>query len=277
MRALAGVIVIATLAACAPADPAVQLAQQWRLCEGGAALADQRIEACSAVIAAATDDPARRAQALLQRGILRADTEQDARAVADFGRALRIDPMLSGAYVERARLHFARAAYDHALRDYDAALALEPNHPIALQGRAEALRGETTALASQLDIVSEALARRPSDASLWNNRCWIRAVEGDELDFALADCNEALRLDPRMAAALDSRGLVYLKRGDHAAALADYEAALALEPNSAHYRYGRGVARVRLGQTQAGQADMAAAERAEPGVARLYESYNIQI
>jgi len=276
MRLLAAGCVLAAVAACAPADPATHLAQQWRLCESGIALAQERIQACSNVIAASQDDPERRAQALVQRGILRGDIEQDTRAIADFGRALRIDPNLASAYIERAQLHFARSAYEHAVRDYDAALRVSPNHPVAMQGREAALRGESSAMGDQLDIISEALARRPNEPTLWNNRCWIRAVEGEELDYALADCNEALRLDPQHAAALDSRGLVYLKRGDNAAALADYEAALRLEPNRGHYLYGRGVARLRMGNS-AGQADLDAAERAEPGVSRLYQGYGVQI
>ncbi len=37
-------------------------------------------------------------------------------------------------------------------------------------------------------------------------------MSGEELEFALADCNaEALRLNPRSAEAYDSRGLVHLK------------------------------------------------------------------
>lgn len=277
MRKLAATLVLAATAACAPADPAVQLAQQWSLCESGMALVQDRILACSAVVAASADDPARRAQALLQRGILRGDIEHDTRAIADFGRALRIDPTLVDVYIERAQLHYARSAYDAAVRDYEAALRLQPNHPMALQGRDAALRGEVDALGNQLDAIAQALARQPSEPSLWNQRCWIRAVEGQELDYALADCNEALRLDPRHAAALDSRGLVHLKRGDNEAALADYEAALAVEPGRGHYLYGRGVARVRLGQTAAGQADLVAAERAEPGVTRLYQGYEITL
>jgi len=278
MRTVMGsVLVLAALAACAPTDPAVRLAQQSALCENGVALAEQRIEACSAVIAASADDPARRAGALVQRGMLRVDTSQDARAVADFGRALRIDPNLTSAYIERASLHFDRSAFDYAVRDYDAALAISPDHPVALQGREAALRGVAVGPRSQLDIISEALARNPNDATLWNNRCWVRAVEGEALDYALADCNEALRLEPRHAAALDSRGLVHLKRGDYAAAIADYDAALALDPNRGHYLFGRGVARLRMGNTSAARADFAAAEREEPGIASVYRSYGITI
>ena len=59
-----------------------------------------------------------------------------------------------------------------------------------------------------------------------NSRCWARARWGQELDEALADCNAALKLRPGTAAILDSRGLVYLRKGDFKSAIADYDAAL---------------------------------------------------
>jgi hypothetical protein len=86
-----------------------------------------------------------------------------------------------------------------------------------------------------------------------------------------------VRLDPGMGAALDSRGLVRIKRGEFEEALHDYEAALVTDPGRGHYLYGRGVARIRLGQEAAGRADLAAAERAEPGVTNMYRSYGVEL
>ncbi len=46
---------------------------------------------------------------------------------------------------------------------------------------------------------------------MWNRRCWDRAVLGELEAAALADCNEAVRLDPNVAAIVDSRAFTYLK------------------------------------------------------------------
>lgn len=275
MRGLA-VLALVGLSACAPADPAVRAEQQWVACQTNP-MQQQRVEACSAIIADPSTAPARRAEALVERGIVRGEMMQDARAVADFGRALRLDPNLVRAYLERGELHFSRDAFDAAIRDLDAALSLAPGLREAMDLREAALRGRQEGSLDQLDLITQALADRPHDSMLWNNRCWVRAVGGEELEFALADCNEALRLDPRNTAALDSRGLVHFKRGDYAAALADYEAALAIEPGRGHYLYGRGMTRMRMGAVDAGRADLAAAERAEPGIAAIYRTYGVEI
>jgi len=272
MRALAGFATATALAACAPADPAVTREQNVRICDSGN-FPDQRIAACSAVIADAGADSAQRVAAFVHRGTLRAEQGQHARAVADFGRALRLDATNSDAYAERGAVHQERGAYGLALRDYEAALSIDPRHSLAVYRREQALRGRVDAVQQQIAQLTDLLAREPQNAAALNNRCWLRATNDDDLYAALADCNAAVRIEPRSADALDSRGLVHLKRGDFQAALADYEAALSIEPSRGHFLYGRGLARVRLGQLEQGQADFAAAEAAEPGVAEAYAGY----
>ena len=272
MRLAAALAVAAALIACSPTDPATNLAQNLALCEGDG-YPDQRIVACSAVVAAPSIEPARRAAAFVQRGMLRAELGQHARAVADFGRALRLDATNTDAYSERGAVHQQRGAFDLAVRDYDAALALDPRHSVAAYRREEALRGRVDSFTSQLSQLSEILARDPANVAALNNRCWLRATYDQEIDAALADCNAALRANPRYAAALDSRGLVHLKRHDFQEAITDYDAALALDPNRGHYLYGRGLARLQLGLNAEGEADLVAAEAAEPGIARAYAGY----
>lgn len=272
MRSLGAIALAAALAACAPADPAATLAQNLALCESES-YSDQRIAACSAVITDASLDPARRATALVRRGMLRAELGQHARAVADFGRALRLDATNTDAYSERGAVHQQRGAFDLAVRDYDAALALDPRHSIAAYRREEALRGRIDAFSSQLAQLSEILARDPANVEALNNRCWLRATYDQDIDAALADCDAAVRANPRSGAALDSRGLVHLKRHDFQQAVADYDAALAIEPARGHYLYGRGLARLQLGLSEEGEADLSAAEAAEPGIAQAYAQY----
>lgn len=272
--AISGALVLA-VAACAPADPAARAEQQWRVCEVSG-IPQERVHACSVVIAAASTAPERKAEALIHRGAERAALGQYVRAVADFGRALRIDPDSARAYVERGHVHYQRGEYDVALRDSETALRLQPNLQTAMELRDIALRGVGDAQGRSIEVFTRQIEADPTNAALWNNRCWQRAVEGVDLDLALIDCNEALRLDPENAAAFDSRGLVHFKRGEFEAALRDYEAALAIDPGRGHYLYGRGIARVRLGD-EAGFTDITAAERAEPGIAHMYRVYGVSL
>jgi len=270
-RGIALLLVLGALAACGP-NGGVPMAQLIAECEGG--LPEQRVSACTMVIADASLDARQRAAAFVQRGMVRAEFGDHPRAVADFGRALRLDRENSEAYVERGMIHQQRGAYERAVRDFDAALAIYPDDSLAVQRRAETLVQMAQTYRGQIEQLTQLIAETPDDPGLLNNRCWLRAVNGEELDAALSDCNAALLIESTHAAALDSRGLVHLKRGAFAEAFADYEAALAVDPGGPHYLYGRGLARLGLGQTEAAQQDFALAEQTEPGIASIYASYN---
>ena len=100
-----------------------------------------------------------------------------------------------------------------------------------------------------------------------NGRCWARALWGNDLDKALADCNAALRLSHNYFQILDSRGLVRLRLGDYDKSIADYDEALSLQPKSAWSLYGRGLDKLRKGMTAEGQTDIAAATALRPMIA----------
>jgi tetratricopeptide (TPR) repeat protein len=108
-----------------------------------------------------------------------------------------------------------------------------------------------------------------------NNRCWLRALDGHDLDAALDDCDKALRLRPHIAGFLDSRGMVRLRRGDFKKAIDDYDDALKLDPKIATSLYGRGLARRRLGDAKGADKDLAAARAIDPQVADLFNDHGI--
>jgi tetratricopeptide (TPR) repeat protein len=91
----------------------------------------------------------------------------------------------------------------------------------------------------------------------------------------MADCNEAIRLEPDVAAAFDSRGLTFLKLGQWASAITDYNAALRLDPKLPSALYGRGFARLKTGDRAGGDADIAAAEAVERNIAEKFARYGL--
>src|SRR5262249_50854176 len=158
-----------------------------------------------------------------------ADQRKDDLAIADYDKAIGLDAKYLDAYVNRGRAFARRKDYDRALADFDAATGINPDNVRARYNRAEAYEAKNDFSRAVEDY--DALTRlQPSNAGIWNGRCWARAVIGADLDGALADCNESLRLKPDVANTIDSRALVNLKRGDLDAALADYDRALSIDP-----------------------------------------------
>jgi tetratricopeptide (TPR) repeat protein len=96
-----------------------------------------------------------------------------------------------------------------------------------------------------------------------------------QLEQALADCNESLRLKDEPYT-LDSRGLVYLKLGRFDSAMADYNAVLNAIPNFPGSLFGRGIAKRRKGDAAGGDADVAAAKALKPDIVEEYSKYGVK-
>lgn len=273
---MAGLLLLLGLAACGPMNTPEAAERNYVACvQAPLTLPPQRLRACSELIANANAPAVRRAEALVRRGTMRAEGAQYARAIADFGRALRLDPNSAQALVQRGEAHQARGAFDAASRDFDAALALQPGLDIAMRGRDQALEGAASTFHNEMNRLNAEIAASPQDPLLLNNRCWVRAINGQELEAALGDCDASIRIEPRYAAVRDSRGLVNYKLGRYSAAIADYDAALAMEPNVAHYMYGRGLSLIGAGREAEGRAAIQQAVAADRSVVGMYASYGI--
>jgi len=253
------------------------------------------------------------AAAYARRGSASAARHDYEHALADLTHAIELAPREPDYFYQRARAYSADRQTDKALADLDQALELKPDHVDALVARAtlRALRHDPPeaidtdlaaadraapkesavrfalgdlyrvernypAAIAQFDYWIDAHNRddvRMAEAR--NLRCWVRALGGQDLERALADCDFALSASPENAAYHDSRALVYLRQGRYDKAVADYDAALKVHPKSAWSLYGRGLARQHLGQSAAGEADIAAAKALAPRIAEEAASHGI--
>src|SRR6202011_3786906 len=77
--------------------------------------------------------------------------------------------------------------------------------------------------------------RRLHDVSVsLNDRGWARVIIGQQLQQALLDCSESLRIRPNDADTLGSRGFAYLKLGRLDNAVVDFHAALKINSKLAN-------------------------------------------
>ena len=89
-------------------------------------------------------------------------------------------------------------------------------------------------------------------------------------DRAIADFDEAIRLDPARAFFLELRGNVWFERRDYQRAIADYDRALQVNPKLIPARVGRASAHFARGDLDAAIADYQAAIELNPKAAVLY-------
>jgi tetratricopeptide (TPR) repeat protein len=262
-------------------------------------------------VEAAADSQSTSAAEFSQRGTAFAARHDFEHALADLTRACELAPGEAAYFYQRGLVYWSNRQPDLALTDFDQALKLKPDDLEALMARAR-LRlsgGDAAAAGPDLDAVdrlaakqadlrlalgeyygaSGQMARAIAQYDLWiaahrgeikfasalNNRCWARAMLGQELDKALDDCNAAVRTNAKIPQFLDSRGLVWLRRGDYKKSMADYNAALSLNPKLAWSLYGRGLDQLRLGNASAGNADITAATALRPKIAEEAGKFGI--
>ncbi len=212
------------------------------------------------------------------RGVAYLLSGQNELALADFSQALALNPRDVLALMARAEIYLDRGEDARAEQDFDAAVRASPQDLSLVMRRIQAYdrSGRFDAAIRGLD---QLISQRPAGIELYmllNNRCWIRAKSGRDLAMALADCDAALKLKPGAPETLDSHGFVLLRMGEFDRAISDYDAVLRLDPNKAESLYGRGVAKLRKGLKADGQADIAAAVRIDPRVAQGFAAMGVK-
>lgn len=269
--------------------------------------ADMPTPSSDALPAESAPDEPKDAAAYSRRGTAFAARRDFQHAIADLTRACELAPDEADYFYERGVARRDSGQPVPALADFDQAIKIKFDHVPALAARAEMRlqNGEAVTAVEDLDAAGRAAAKEAdvrfrlgldyqhadlmtqsaAQYDLWiaahgddarlgaalANRCWAKALLGQDLKTALADCNSALdRIGKRnagSAAILLSRGMVRLRLGDYDKSVFDFDAALALRPDSAWSLYGRGIAKIRRGRAAEGQADLSAAAAVSPEIA----------
>jgi tetratricopeptide (TPR) repeat protein len=206
---------------------------------------------------------------LVQRSKARLDAKQELLARHDLDQAIALKPDMIEARLARAVLLVAQKNAGSAKQDLAAAAAASPPEADYRLFIASVYVGieEWQASREQFDLWAR---HHPADPRLpvaLNASCWAGAMLNQQLDRALADCNQAIAKAPAAFEMGDSRGLVWLRMGRFAEAIADYDAVLARQPDFPWSLFGRGLAKLRTGRAAEGRADIAAALRIDPDIA----------
>ena len=155
---------------------------------------DASIVACTNIIDAGIDTSNNLALAYYKRGEAYGGKGDFGRALADFNKAIELNPDYAEAYGERGAAYGAKGDYGQAIADLDKAIQLKPDYVDAYVGRGDVYK-----------------------------------FKGD-FGRALADFNTAIQLKPDDANAYYVRALLYRSNNDMAKALDDFRAAARLIP-----------------------------------------------
>ncbi len=196
------------------------------------------------------------ANAYYARGNIYREKGDADRAIADYGQSIRLNPSNANVYFNRALAYRKKGDNDGAIADYTKSLELDATDAEAYYGRGNAYddKGDYKSAIASFD---KAIELKPDYTFAWFNRARTYGEAGDD-DHAIADYSKAIELDPKDPEAYYGRGNAYKRKHDYDHAIADYDQALALKPDYADAGTNRD-------QALSERAQAVAAARPTPG------------
>lgn len=154
----------------------------------------------------------------VKRGISRFSKGDNEGAIADFNKAIELNPRMTEAHLNRGKARRAKGNLDGAISDYETAIELD----------------------------SRMTSNNRDITQAYTNRGFIRANQFD-LEGAIADFDKAIKVSPSDADSYIKRAEALLIKGDLQDAITDFDRGIALNPpaSAASLAYaGRGFTRL---------------------------------
>jgi tetratricopeptide (TPR) repeat protein len=203
--------------------------------------------------------------ALRQRGVCYVLAERYEEAIADFTRAIELDPKCLLAIGRRGEIYRQTGSYEEAFADFNRVIDLDAN-----DARGYTSRGQTYQATGRHD---EAIADFTRAIELDPDLDWAIAHRGESYrllgryEEALADFTRAVELDPDFAWAIGSRGQVNQAMRRHDEAIADFTRAIELDPDYAWAIGSRGQVHQAMRRHDEAIADFTRAIELDPDLA----------
>lgn len=198
-----------------------------------------------------------------ERALAYAQAGEADRALADYTEAMRISPQDANIYSNRAAIYLLINDPARAQADLEAALRLDPKNPKALynQGAFYMKQGANDqAMAAFSQIISN---KTDITKDVYGARAVIMLKQGKVME-ALADLDQALKLDPKYADGYKNRGAAYGLLGRNQQALDDFSQALKLSPQSIDAYVNRALVNINLQRMQDAFKDVEEALSLDP-------------
>jgi tetratricopeptide (TPR) repeat protein len=274
------------LAVATPLRAQNALVLAFQKCTDPARAPEDRIKACIVVTQAEGIGADEIAFAYIDLSDVYRQIGKDDLALDALNKAVTLEPNAWQAFADRGFVHLGRGEFDEALADYRRAVAIDPEKLHLFRTNANASyrtlqAGTTTDIESQAREQAEYgnfLAQlRANVAKAFIYRCNTRGMNR-AFASALADCNQALELEPKDSAALMLRAVVESNEGAVQPALADCDAAMAAgDGKQPTWFYFRALLKQRLGDKAGADADMTAAKQLAPDIAREFAKSGLAI
>lgn len=216
-----------------------------------------------AQVLSADEDKVKEAERLVRRGVSRLGRSDNEGALADFNKAIELNPKLGDAYLQRGNMSFAANNYDGALADFTKVVELDPKNVDVLYDRGYSFY----ALGRNQEALQDYdkyLAAHADSAVGWNRRGLAAEAFGD-LDGAVKNYTKAIELDGgKTMTQFSNRASAYKKLGMVKEAIADHSTILQAEPTNVAFLNLRGLCRTYTGDLAGALDDLSKVLQLDP-------------
>ena len=177
------------------------------------------------------------------RGIARQTNGDRSGAIEDYNRGLKLMPVSKSFLMNKAIAQIDLKQYAGADSTFSRLLTLYPKFESAYLGRAHlnVAKGDTIAAVKDIERAMQ-INKRCTNAYLMRAEVRTKYSKRD-LQGAIDDLNEAIRLEPRQANYFVNRACIKYNMKDFYGAMADFDYAIDLDPNNFQAHLDRGMMR----------------------------------
>jgi tetratricopeptide (TPR) repeat protein len=180
-------------------------------------------------------------------------------------RALEVDPNSFNTYVQLGNLYFREKAIDKAIAEYQEAARLNPKSVGAWT-----VLGMLHDSLSQFKLAEKdyeaALAIDPNAGVAANNLAWLYCEHGGDMDKALELARRAKQVLPNAARVSGTLAWIYYKRQLYNSAVPLLEEAVREEPKDAQIRFELAASLLKAGKKAQAREELDVALKLDPGL-----------
>jgi len=210
-------------------------------------------------------DPSDEAFGWINQGNANKNKNEHGQAVTDYTAALEKDPGNAAVYISRGIAFGEMRDFNAALDDFNKAIQLSPELGSAYTMRGRALAASVVTVLDVKPGFSDFTYKLPDG--------WDTAENKRTMERAIADFNQAMRLDPNNPVNYYERGSVYSMKSEYDNAIADYNQAIKLNPGYVEAYRNRGDAYDSKKDYDRAIADYTQAIKLNPGYVKAYRNH----
>ena len=168
-------------------------------------------------------------------------------AIADYTKAIEINPNFSNAYYNRGLTKYDLKDYKGAIEDYTKAIEINPNYIQAYNNRG-AVKSELKDNYGAIADYTKAIEINPNFSNAYNNRGKSKAILKNYYG-AISDFTKTIEINPNHSHAYYNRGNAKFILKDYYGAISDCTKDIEINPNKSVAYFRRGLSKYFLGDT----------------------------